>query len=129
MVCRGQGTAGEWGGGVILIPTLPLTVCPPPLQLTFVDFLMFDVLEQNSIFEPKCLEPYKNLKDFMDRFGVSRRGPWVGTPEVMARGGDGSLALPLLPQALEKVAAYMKSSRFQKMPINNKMAKWGNKKE
>uniref|UniRef100_A0A8C3GQ57 Glutathione S-transferase n=1 Tax=Cairina moschata TaxID=8855 RepID=A0A8C3GQ57_CAIMO len=69
-------------------------------KLTFVDFLMFDVLEQNSIFEPKCLEPYKNLKDFMDRFG-----------------------------ALEKVAAYMKSSRFQKMPINNKMAKWGNKKE
>uniref|UniRef100_A0A8D0L077 glutathione transferase n=1 Tax=Strix occidentalis caurina TaxID=311401 RepID=A0A8D0L077_STROC len=31
--------------------------------------------------------------------------------------------------ALEKVAAYMKSSRFLKMPINNKMAKWGNKKE
>ncbi|NWW27808.1 GSTM3 transferase, partial [Falcunculus frontatus] len=68
-------------------------------KLTFVDFLMFDVLEQNRIFEPKCLEPFKNLKDFMDRFG-----------------------------ALEKVAAYMKSSRFQKMPINNKMAKWGNKK-
>ncbi|NXB67556.1 GSTM3 transferase, partial [Struthidea cinerea] len=67
-------------------------------KLTFVDFLMFDVLEQNRIFEPKCLEPFKNLKDFMDRFG-----------------------------ALEKVAAYMKSSRFQKMPINNKMAKWGNK--
>ncbi|NXS50673.1 GSTM5 transferase, partial [Balaeniceps rex] len=67
-------------------------------KLTFVDFLMFDVLEQNRIFEPKCLEPFKNLKDFMDRFG-----------------------------ALEKVAAYMKSSRFLKMPINNKMAKWGNK--
>lgn len=32
---------------------------------------MFDVLEQNRIFEPKCLEPFKNLKDFMDRFGVS----------------------------------------------------------
>ncbi|XP_062450924.1 glutathione S-transferase Mu 1-like [Rhea pennata] len=69
-------------------------------KLTFVDFLMFDVLDQNCIFEPKCLEPFKNLKDFMDRFG-----------------------------ALEKVAAYMKSSRFLKMPINNKMAKWGNKKE
>ncbi|NXI24635.1 GSTM2 transferase, partial [Sterrhoptilus dennistouni] len=67
-------------------------------KLTFVDFLMFDVLDQNRIFEPKCLEPFKNLKDFMERFG-----------------------------ALEKVAAYMKSSRFQKMPINNKMAKWGNK--
>ncbi|XP_053943974.1 uncharacterized protein LOC128854451 [Cuculus canorus] len=35
----------------------------------------------------------------------------------------------LPPQALEKVAAYMKSPRFLKMPINNKMAKWGNKKE
>ncbi|XP_039565456.1 glutathione S-transferase Mu 1-like [Passer montanus] len=68
-------------------------------KLTFVDFLMFDVLDQNRIFEPKCLEPFKNLKDFMERFG-----------------------------ALEKVAAYLKSSRFQKMPINNKMAKWGNKK-
>ncbi|NXL75154.1 GSTM5 transferase, partial [Leptocoma aspasia] len=68
-------------------------------KLTFVDFLMFDVLDQNRIFEPKCLEPFKNLKDFVDRFG-----------------------------ALEKVAAYLKSSRFQKMPINNKMAKWGNKK-
>nr|XP_026654246.1 glutathione S-transferase Mu 5-like [Zonotrichia albicollis] len=68
-------------------------------KLTFVDFLMFDVLDQNRIFEPKCLEPFKNLKDFVERFG-----------------------------ALEKVAAYLKSSRFQKMPINNKMAKWGNKK-
>ncbi|NXO15865.1 GSTM5 transferase, partial [Oriolus oriolus] len=76
-----------------------LTMSPLCPQLTFVDFLMFDVLDQNRIFEPKCLEPFKNLKDFMDRFG-----------------------------ALEKVAAYMKSSRFQKMPINNKMAKWGNKK-
>ncbi|XP_064491704.1 glutathione S-transferase Mu 1-like [Pseudopipra pipra] len=68
-------------------------------KLTFVDFLMFDVLDQNRIFEPKCLEPFQNLRDFMERFG-----------------------------ALEKVAAYMKSPKFQKMPINNKMAKWGNKK-
>lgn len=39
-----------------------------------------------------------------------------------------SLTRCVCPQALEKVAAYMKSSHFQKMPINNKMAKWGNKK-
>ncbi|NXC38335.1 GSTM1 transferase, partial [Penelope pileata] len=42
-----------------------LSLCPhrvPCPQLTFVDFLMFDVLDQNRIFEPKCLEPYKNLK-------------------------------------------------------------------
>ncbi|XP_064029815.1 glutathione S-transferase Mu 3-like isoform X2 [Pogoniulus pusillus] len=75
-------------------------ICYSPDFLTFVDFLMFDVLDQNRIFEPKCLEPFSNLKDFMERFG-----------------------------ALEKVAAYMKSSTFQKMPINNRAAKWGNKKE
>uniref|UniRef100_A0A803VQ72 glutathione transferase n=1 Tax=Ficedula albicollis TaxID=59894 RepID=A0A803VQ72_FICAL len=51
-------------------------------KLTFVDFLMFDVLDQNRIFEPKCLEPFKNLKDFMDRFGVSR-----GTPRSPPGGG------------------------------------------
>uniref|UniRef100_A0A3B5L5S5 glutathione transferase n=1 Tax=Xiphophorus couchianus TaxID=32473 RepID=A0A3B5L5S5_9TELE len=32
-------------------------------------------------------------------------------------------------KALEKIAAYMKSSRFIKTPVNNKMAKWGHKKE
>uniref|UniRef100_A0A3B4FAM5 glutathione transferase n=1 Tax=Pundamilia nyererei TaxID=303518 RepID=A0A3B4FAM5_9CICH len=30
-------------------------------------------------------------------------------------------------KALEKIAAYMKSPRFMKAPINNKMAKFGNK--
>lgn len=30
-------------------------------------------------------------------------------------------------QALEKIDAYMKSDRFIKTPVNNKMAKWGNK--
>lgn len=116
----GEGLGGAGRGFV-------LTVSPPCPQLTFVDFLMFDVLEQNRIFEPKCLEPFKNLKDFMERFGVS----W--TPPSWSLGGgtgwDRSLTPPLPPQALEKVATYMKSSRFQKMPINNKMAKWGNKKE
>ncbi|NWJ11782.1 GSTM3 transferase, partial [Crypturellus undulatus] len=58
-------------------------------KLTFVDFLVFDVLDQNRIFEPKCLEPFKNLQDFMERFA-----------------------------ALEKVAAYLKSSPVAKMPIN-----------
>uniref|UniRef100_A0A8C6ZH50 Glutathione S-transferase n=1 Tax=Nothoprocta perdicaria TaxID=30464 RepID=A0A8C6ZH50_NOTPE len=45
-------------------------------------------------------------------------------------GATSATCAPLFPpQALEKVAAYMKSSRFTKMPINNKMAKWGGKKE
>lgn len=33
----------------------------------------------------------------------------------------------LFLQALEKIAAFLQSDRCFKMPINNKMAKWGNK--
>uniref|UniRef100_A0ACB8F4J7 Glutathione S-transferase Mu 1 n=1 Tax=Sphaerodactylus townsendi TaxID=933632 RepID=A0ACB8F4J7_9SAUR len=69
-------------------------------KITFVDFLMYDVLDQNRMFEPKCLDKFKNLQDFLTRF-----------------------------EGLEKIAAYMRSSRFMKTPINNKMAKWCNKKE
>ncbi|KAM6976691.1 glutathione S-transferase Mu 3-like [Aplochiton taeniatus] len=69
-------------------------------NITFVDFLMYELLDQHRMFEPKCLEDLKNLKNLMDRF-----------------------------EALEKIAAYMKSSRFMATPVNNKMAMWGNKKE
>uniref|UniRef100_A0A8I3RQS4 Glutathione S-transferase n=1 Tax=Canis lupus familiaris TaxID=9615 RepID=A0A8I3RQS4_CANLF len=68
-------------------------------KLTFVDFLTYDVLDQNRMFEPKCLDEFPNLKAFMCRF-----------------------------EALEKIANYMQSDRFLKMPINNKMALWGNKR-
>ncbi|KAM4802736.1 glutathione S-transferase Mu 5-like [Urocitellus parryii] len=67
-------------------------------KLTFVDFLTYDVLDQNPMFEPKCLDEFPNLKAFMCRF-----------------------------EALEKIAAYLQSDRFFNMPVNNKMAKWGNK--
>jgi len=69
-------------------------------KITFVDFVMYELLDQHRMFEPKCLDDFKNLKALLDRF-----------------------------EALEKIAAYMKSSRFMKTPVNNKMAKWGNKKE
>ncbi|XP_050812414.1 glutathione S-transferase Mu 1-like isoform X4 [Gopherus flavomarginatus] len=69
-------------------------------KITFVDFLMYDILDQNRMFEPKCLDQFQNLKDFLDRF-----------------------------EALEKIAAYMSSSRFMKTPINNRMAKWSNQKK
>lgn len=70
------GGCGHWGGLSPHWPS-PHPCCP---QLTFVDFLMFDVLDQNRIFEPKCLEPFKNLKDFMDRFGVSGGTPGITFP-------------------------------------------------
>jgi len=69
-------------------------------KITFVDFIMYELLDQHRMFQPTSLDDFKNLKDLLDRF-----------------------------EALEKIAAYMKSNRFMKTPVNNKMAKWGNKKE
>uniref|UniRef100_A0A8C7U1M8 glutathione transferase n=1 Tax=Oncorhynchus mykiss TaxID=8022 RepID=A0A8C7U1M8_ONCMY len=68
--------------------------------ITFVDFIMYELLDQHIMFDSKCLDDFKNLQELVDRF-----------------------------EALEKIAAYMKSSLFIKTPVNNKMAKWGNKKE
>ncbi|MBZ3882624.1 Glutathione S-transferase Mu 5 [Sciurus carolinensis] len=67
-------------------------------KLILVDFLTYDVLDQNCMFEPKCPDEFPNLKAFMCRF-----------------------------EAFEKIAAYLQSVCFFKMPINNKMAKWDNK--
>uniref|UniRef100_A0A8C3FR99 glutathione transferase n=1 Tax=Chrysemys picta bellii TaxID=8478 RepID=A0A8C3FR99_CHRPI len=40
-------------------------------KLTYVDFLVYDILDQHRTFAPKCLDQLKNLKDFLDRFEVS----------------------------------------------------------
>lgn len=69
-------------------------------KITFVDFTMYELLDQHRMFHPTCLDKFKNLKDFLHNF-----------------------------EALDKIKAYMKSNRFMKTPVNNKMAKWGNKKE
>ncbi|KAM4807234.1 glutathione S-transferase Mu 1-like [Urocitellus parryii] len=67
-------------------------------KITYVDFITYDVLDQHRVFEPKCLEAFPNLKDFMSRF-----------------------------EGLKKISAYMKSSRFLPTPLYSKMATWGNK--
>ncbi|XP_039107065.1 glutathione S-transferase Mu 1 isoform X4 [Hyaena hyaena] len=67
-------------------------------KLTYVDFLAYDVLDVLRIFEPKCLDAFPNLKDFMARF-----------------------------EGLKKISAYMKSSRFLPRPVYAKMAMWDNK--
>ncbi|XP_069489082.1 glutathione S-transferase Mu 4-like isoform X2 [Ambystoma mexicanum] len=68
-------------------------------KITFADFLMYDILDQHRMLEPTCLESFSNLQAFLQQF-----------------------------EALEKIDAYMKSSRFMKTPINNRMAKWGSEK-
>ncbi|KAL1772190.1 glutathione S-transferase Mu 2 [Sigmodon hispidus] len=67
-------------------------------KITYVDFLAYDVLDQHRIFEPKCLDAFPNLKDFLARF-----------------------------EGLKKISDYMKSSRFLSKPIFAKMAFWNSK--
>nr|XP_006979551.1 glutathione S-transferase Mu 1 [Peromyscus maniculatus bairdii] len=67
-------------------------------KITYVDFLAYDILDQHRIFEPKCLDGFPNLKDFLARF-----------------------------EGLKKISAYMKTSRFISTPIFSKMAHWSNK--
>ncbi|XP_069934021.1 glutathione S-transferase Mu 1-like [Oryctolagus cuniculus] len=64
-------------------------------KITFADFLVYDILDQNRIFEPGCLDAFPNLKDYMSRF-----------------------------EGLPKISAYMKSSRFIKVPVCAKIAMW-----
>uniref|UniRef100_A0A8C5P8S0 glutathione transferase n=1 Tax=Leptobrachium leishanense TaxID=445787 RepID=A0A8C5P8S0_9ANUR len=68
-------------------------------KITFVDFVMYDCLEQHVILEPTCLKNLQNLQDFVKRI-----------------------------EALPAIAAYMKSPRFIRTPINNRMAYWANTK-
>ncbi|XP_006979548.1 glutathione S-transferase Mu 4 [Peromyscus maniculatus bairdii] len=67
-------------------------------KITFVDFLAYDILDLHLIFEPKCLDAFPNLKDFVARF-----------------------------EGLKKISAYMKSGRFLRTPLYTKVATWGNK--
>ncbi|XP_044144242.1 glutathione S-transferase Mu 4 [Bufo gargarizans] len=67
-------------------------------KITIADFLMYDVLDQHIMLDPTCLKKFKNLQEFLARF-----------------------------EALPAIAAYMKTPRFIKTRINNRMASWANK--
>ncbi|KAI2518307.1 glutathione S-transferase mu 5 [Homo sapiens] len=67
-------------------------------KITFVDFLAYDVLDMKRIFEPKCLDAFLNLKDFISRF-----------------------------EGLKKISAYMKSSQFLRGLLFGKSATWNSK--
>ncbi|XP_029974072.1 glutathione S-transferase Mu 3-like [Salarias fasciatus] len=69
-------------------------------EITFVDFIMYELLDQHKLFDANTVSKFKNLSDFLDRF-----------------------------EALDKIKAYLKSDKYIKTPINNRMAKWGGKKE
>ncbi|XP_066940433.1 glutathione S-transferase Mu 4-like [Macrobrachium rosenbergii] len=66
-------------------------------NITFVDFIMYELIDQHLQLEPNLLKDFKNLEDFQKRF-----------------------------EELEPIKKYMASDRFMKSPLNNKMAKFGN---
>lgn len=40
-------------------------------KITFVDFIMYELLDQHRMFHPSCLDAFDNIKGLMDRFEVS----------------------------------------------------------
>ena len=64
--------------------------------ITFVDFVMYELIDQHRFLAPNCLKKFTNLEEYQTRF-----------------------------EELPKIAEYMKSSGFMKTPLNNKMAKFG----
>ena len=65
-------------------------------NITFPDFVMYELLDQHRIMSPDLVAKFPKLVDFLNRF-----------------------------EQLPRIAAYMKSDRFLRAPINNKMAKFG----
>jgi hypothetical protein len=68
------------------------------VQLNFVDFLLYDVLDWHLYLDPNCLNNHANLASFMKRVEESPR-----------------------------IKAWMASDKFKSWPIFNKIAKWGYK--
>ncbi len=67
-------------------------------QLTYVDFVLYEILDVHLIMEPKALEGLDNLVAYHQRIA-----------------------------SLEKVAAYIKSDKFIASPLNGPMANFGGK--
>ncbi|XP_068211607.1 glutathione S-transferase Mu 4-like [Palaemon carinicauda] len=67
-------------------------------NISYADFLTYEVLDQHLHLDPNCLKEFKNLQDFLTRF-----------------------------EELPAIRKYMASAEFLRTPLNNKYAKFGNK--
>lgn len=65
-------------------------------RLTFVDFVLYEVLDVHQMFLPGCLDKYENVKNYKLKF-----------------------------EALDGIAAYKKSDRFKAYPVTGGSARWG----
>lgn len=69
-------------------------------QITHVDFMLYELLDQFSLFKPGCLDEHANLTAYVDRF-----------------------------RQLKPIKAYLSSDRFQPWPVFLPLAKrWGSGK-
>lgn len=68
------------------------------MQITYIDFLFYELLDVHSILEPTILADFPNLKAYHDRI-----------------------------EQLPTMAAYMKSDKFIKAPLNGPMGAFGAK--
>ncbi|KAB7505584.1 hypothetical protein Anas_00268 [Armadillidium nasatum] len=66
--------------------------------LTYVDFLLYEILDINQRLDSNCLKDFDNLKQFTIRF-----------------------------ESLEPIKNYMNSDRFMRDPLNGPMAAFGEK--
>jgi len=66
------------------------------LKVTFVDFIVYEVLDQQKILSAECLKDFPNLEEFLQRI-----------------------------ESREKIAAFLKSPKFIKHPLNGRMAYFG----
>jgi len=64
-------------------------------QITYVDFVLYELLDQHRLFEPTLLDDFANIKAFLDRF-----------------------------EALQAIRDYMQSGEYMQRPVNNKSAQW-----
>lgn len=67
-------------------------------NITYVDFLLYEMLAQHKLFAPDCLKNFSNLDEFVKRF-----------------------------EDLPTIKKYMKSDKFLKWPLNGDMAKFGSR--
>lgn len=64
--------------------------------ITHADFIAYEMLDQHLFLDPNCLTEFPNLKGFVARI-----------------------------EALPRIAAYMKSDKYMKWPLNSDMASFG----
>jgi len=65
--------------------------------ITFPDFHLYEMLDEHKHLKPDCLKEFPNLEAYCERF-----------------------------EKLPAIEKYMKSDRFMRTPLNNKMASFGN---